>query len=148
MLTVLDTTHDFPLGSGVAGQLVGVDHSRDILQPFEQLSEELLGRMFAASALDQDIQNIAVLIDSSPEVVRLAVDLEVHFIQVPLVSRFWATMFQLIGVRLAKFQTPLSDGFVGQHDPTLGHDLFDITETQGEAEAQPDAMANNLSWEA
>jgi hypothetical protein len=74
------------------------------------------------------------------EVVRFPVDLEIYFIQVSLVSRFRATMFQLIGVRLTTFQTPLSHRFVGQHDPTLCHHLFDITETQGRAEIQPDVV--------
>ena len=51
VLAVLDTSHDFPLRSSVAGQFVGNDHPRDVLQSFHELAEELLSRVLVASAL-------------------------------------------------------------------------------------------------
>ena len=47
-------------------------------------------------------------------------------IEIPRVSRLGTAMFQLIGVRLAKFQTPLPNRFRAQHDPTFSHNLFNI----------------------
>jgi hypothetical protein len=89
-----------------------------------------------------------MLIYGSPEVVSFPFDFEKDEIGVPLVACLTTPVFQFIGVRLSEFQAPLTDRFVGQHDPTLGHDFFDITETEGEADIQPDAVTNNLGWEA
>jgi hypothetical protein len=54
------------------------------LQPLEQLPEEALGRLGVASALDQDVEHGAVLVDRPPEIVQLAADAEEDLIQVPL----------------------------------------------------------------
>jgi putative NIF3 family GTP cyclohydrolase 1 type 2 len=37
--------------------------------------------------LDQDIQDVAVLIDCTPEVMEAAIDLEEHLVEVPRVAR-------------------------------------------------------------
>jgi hypothetical protein len=46
---------------------------------------------------------------------------------------FGRRTFQFIGVRLAKFETPLPDGLAGQYYSTLCHKLFDIAKTEREA---------------
>ena len=47
------------------------------------------------------------------------IDGEKHLIQMPLVAWLGASMLQLIGVVLPKFQTPLADGFMGDVDTAL-----------------------------
>src|SRR3954452_7182672 len=71
-LAVLDTGQDLPLGRAIAAQLVGHDHTRDVLQPLQQLLEEAPGRLGVAPALHQDVEHGAVLVDRPPEVVDLA----------------------------------------------------------------------------
>ena len=66
VLAVLYTGHNFPLCGCVAGQLVGDDHSWDILESFEQFSKKLPGRLLVASALHENVQDVAVLINRSP----------------------------------------------------------------------------------
>jgi hypothetical protein len=83
VLAVLHTQHDFPLCGSITSQLVRNDHPWDVLEPFEQFSKKLLGCIFVASALHEDIQDVAVLINRSPEGVRFAIDLQVHLTQVP-----------------------------------------------------------------
>jgi hypothetical protein len=58
-------------GSAIALQLVGGAHAWDVGQPFEQLAKELLGRFLVPPPLDQDIQDIALLIDRPPEIMML-----------------------------------------------------------------------------
>src|SRR3712207_3007815 len=98
MATMLDTRHDLLLGCLVAPELVRDDHTRHILTSFEQLAEELLRGCLVPSALYQDIETVPILIDGSPQILRLAADLQEHFIQKPLVARSCASTSELIGV--------------------------------------------------
>src|ERR1700674_5621814 len=57
VLPMLDPGHDLPLGSGVAPQLVGDEHTRGSTLLLEQLAEQALGGLLVAPALDQNIEN-------------------------------------------------------------------------------------------
>jgi hypothetical protein len=148
VLPMLHARQNLPFGRCVACQLVGDDDSRYVLQSFEQLAEELLGGSLITSALHQDIKDVAMLIDRSPEVVPLAIDSEKHLVQVPLIATARATTAQFIDVGLTELQAPLAHGFVGEHDASLGHELFDVAKTEGEAKIEPDTMTDDLGWEA
>jgi hypothetical protein len=71
-LAVLDARQDLALGGGLALELVCHDRSRNVSQALQQLAKEPLGRGRAATALDQDVENISVLVDRTPKVVLLA----------------------------------------------------------------------------
>jgi hypothetical protein len=67
VLTMLDPGHDLPLGSGVALQLVGDEHTRGSTLLLEELAEQAFGGLLVAPALDENIKNEAVLVDGTPE---------------------------------------------------------------------------------
>ena len=54
---------------------------------------------------------------------------------------------QLIGVGLPKLEAPLPDGFIRKYDAALGHELFDVTITEGKTKIEPDTMTDNLRRE-
>ncbi len=87
ILSVLHTYQHLSLRGPIAAELVCDDQVRDVLAAPEQLVEELLGRGFLPAALHQNLQHVAFLVDRPPQLVRLLVDLEEDFIQVPLVAR-------------------------------------------------------------
>ena len=71
----------------VAGKLVGDPDPRlgaafDIKHP----TQETLGGYLIAPLLDQDVQNDSVLVNSPPQPVSFAADLQRHFVQMPLVA--------------------------------------------------------------
>ncbi len=72
---MLNTRYDLLLCCLVAPQLVRDEHAWNILRALEQLAEHFLGSSLVSSALHQDIQYVAVLIDCPPHVLRLAIDL-------------------------------------------------------------------------
>ena len=76
-------------------------------------------------------------VNGPPQIVLFAIDFQEHLIQMPFVSRPATMALQYIGVGLTKFQAPLPNRFVGQHNAALYHELFDITETEREAKIQP-----------
>ena len=54
----------------------------------------------------------------------------------------------MIGVLLAKRAAPLPDRFIGHDDAAGEQQLFDVAVAETEAEVQPNAMADDLSWKA
>ncbi len=66
ILVVLDTWHDLSLRRAVAFELIGDDFTRHVPQALQQLAEEPLGSSLVASALDEDVQHVAVLIYCTP----------------------------------------------------------------------------------
>jgi hypothetical protein len=116
--------------------------------PFEELAKKSLCCLFIAVALDQDIEDVCALIDSSPQILPLPTNSKENLIHVPFVTRALTTMAQFIGIRLAKLETPLPNCFIGHGDAPLCHQFLNVAKTQRKAEVQPDPVANNLRRKA
>jgi hypothetical protein len=148
VLAMFDTREHLSLCGTVALDLVRDDHPGNILAALEQLAEEFLRSHLVSLALDQDIEDIAGLIDSPPEIAPLAVNREKYLIQMPLVTRPRALATQLVRVGLTKLATPFADRFIRHDDATGKQQLFDIPVVEAEPAVEPDAMADDLGREA
>ena len=73
-------------GCPIALELIGDEPPWYIRQPFEEFAKEPFGRSLIATGLDQDIENIAMVIDRPPEVVPLAMNGQKYLIQMPLIA--------------------------------------------------------------
>jgi hypothetical protein len=62
VLAVLDAGHNFPLGRGIAFQLVGDQHTRRSSLFLQQFGEQALGGLLVAPALDENVENEALLL--------------------------------------------------------------------------------------
>jgi hypothetical protein len=132
----------------VALELIRDEHPGDILTAFEQLTEELLRRLFVPPALHEDVEDIVVLIHRSPEGMTLPVNGQKDFIQVPFIPRLRAPATQAIGILLPELPTPWTDGFMGHRDTTLKQEFLHVAVAQGEAIVEPDSMADDLAGKA
>jgi hypothetical protein len=74
VLPMFHTRQDLPLRSAVAFELVRDDHPRDVRRALEELAEELLRGLLVAPALDQNVEDVVVLVDSAPQVMALPID--------------------------------------------------------------------------
>src|SRR5260221_10124751 len=106
---MLDPGHDLPLGSGVALQLVGDEHTRGSTLLPEELAEQAFGGLLVAPALDQNIQNEAVLVDGTPEPMLLAGNADGDLIEVPFVATARRSPADAVGEFPAEFEAPLPD---------------------------------------
>jgi hypothetical protein len=147
VLTVLHPRQNLPLGRAIAFEFIGDDHARDILTAFEEFTEELLGGLLIPTTLDENIQNVAVLIDRPPQVGAFFVDGDRYLIQMPLIAWAGPPAAELIRILLPELPAPLADGFVRHDDPTNEQDFFYIAMTEREAEIPPDGVADDLTWE-
>lgn len=147
-LTVLHAREHLALCRAIAFELIGDDHAWDVLQPFEELAEELLGRLLIASPLYEDIQDVVVLIHRPPQVMTLAMDRQKYLVQMPFIPRLRAPATQAIGIFLPKFPTPLTDRFMGNRDAAFEQEFLHVAEAQGKAIVEPDPVTDNFTREA
>ncbi|MDQ1013572.1 hypothetical protein QFZ43_000121 [Streptomyces afghaniensis] len=109
-LTVLDAGHDFSVGGAVGAEPVGDDHPRHRVRLLHQAAEEAPGRGLVPAVLHEDVQDVAVLVDGPPQVLRFSIDLDEDLVQVPFVcdvpvwcqwvgavTAFQAGVFSLVG---------------------------------------------------
>ena len=133
---------------GVAPQLVGDQPPGLVSFAFQQLTEEALGGTPIATRLDEDVDHVAVLVNGTPEIVLLTLDVYEEFIQVPRITQATLSPLEPTCLLRAELLTPLSDGLVGDYYPSLCQEIFDITEAPAEAVVEPDGMADDLRWKS
>src|SRR5262245_32243455 len=70
-LTMLYAREHLALRRAIAFEFISDDHAWDVEQAFEELAEELLGRLLIAPPLHEDVEDVIVLIDCPPQVMPL-----------------------------------------------------------------------------
>ena len=84
--TVLDAGHDLPLRPLIGSKLIGDHDARGRTLLFQKLAHQPLCSLGITAALDQNIENEAVLIDGAPEPVSLSPDGDNGLVEVPFVA--------------------------------------------------------------
>ncbi len=113
VLPVLDAGHDLTLGRSVAAELVGDQHAGRSPLLLQELAEQAFGGLLVAPALDEDIENKALLVDRAPQPVLLAGDGEDDLVKVPFVAAVGSSPTEAVGEFPAEFQSPLPDRLIG-----------------------------------
>lgn len=147
VLSLLHARQHVFFGGAIAPELIGDQHARDLLTPFEQLAEESFGGLLVAAPLHQTIQHVPVLIHGPPQIVLVSSDGEDDFIEMPLVTGLCSPSAQLIGVRLAKSAAPLPDCFIREYDRARCQQFFHVAIAEGEAIIEPNRVTDNLGRE-
>ena len=146
-LAVLDRAHQFAVGDAVGGEAVGDQDPGNPALLLHELGQEPLGGLGVAPALDQDVQDVAVLVDGPPQVLPLAVDLDVDLVQVPFVAGPGSSAPQPAGVLGPELRAPLPDGLVGDDDPAGQEQQLHLAEAQRETVIQPHRLGDDLRRE-
>src|SRR4051794_15682701 len=147
-LLVPATQAKSPECCAVGGQLIGDRQLRRETLLLQQLAHQPLGRPFVPARLDQDVEDLALLIDSPPQIHAPAGDPYDHLIQMPAIARMWSPLPQPSRKERSEFQDPAPDRLVGQVEPAFGKELLDIAVAQGEAQIQPDRVLDDRRREA
>src|SRR6266498_159147 len=75
-----------PEGSAVGAQLVSRHFLRREALLAEQLAHELDGCALVPSALNQDLEDLAFMIDRAPQIHMMAGDPDDHFVEMPSIT--------------------------------------------------------------
>ena len=145
VLPVRDPGHDLPLGSGIALQLVGDQHTRGSTLLLEELAQQAFGGLLVAPALDENLENKAVLVDGTPQPMPLPGDADDNLIEVPFVAPARRSLTDAIGEFSAAFESSLPDRLVRYRDAAGGQHLLHHAQAQWEPKIKPYRVADNLS---
>jgi len=117
---------EMPEGSAVGAQLVGRHPRRREALFAEQLAHQLDGRSPVSTTLDHDLEDLALVVDRTPQIHVLARDPDDHFVEVPAIARSRTAPSQAPSDRRSEFEHPTANALVGEVEATLGKQLLDI----------------------
>jgi hypothetical protein len=110
--------HHLNQGYGVALEAIGHYGARTVAQTLEQLSKEPLRGSLVPLSLNQDVEDLAALIDRTPQIDQGSVHFAEDLVQVPSVAPLRLSSAKPTGILTAKFERPKSDRFMGHFDAT------------------------------
>ena len=146
--TVKDRRHDGAVGGRIAAKLIGDESPWLGALTLQQPTEEAFCCAPVATGLKENTNHVAVLVDCTPKIVPATADADEQLVQVPSIAQTPLAASQASGVPWPKLETPLADGFVGDRDPPLGQEIFDIAEAQTEAVVEPHGVADDRRGES
>jgi hypothetical protein len=110
----------------------------------QQSSQHFQSRMLVAALVHQDVQHFAFVIDGTPEVHPPAPDLHHYFIQAHRPVGAVRRRRRLAAISGPNLITQQRTASTADLDSTLRQQFFDVADAQGEAEIQPDRIADHL----
>jgi len=112
--------------SAVGAQLVGRHPRRREALFAEQLAHELDGRRPVSTTLDQNLEDLALVVNRTPQIHALARDPDDHFVEMPTIARSRTAPSRAPSDRRSEFEHPTANALVGEVEAALGKQLFDI----------------------
>jgi len=100
----------------------------------------------ALSRLQQDIKPGAVLIDCSPQQIRLAAQRHKHFIQMPCGAGLTTRSLDAMREARADLIAPAPNRFIAHNVPRLEQQLFDIPKAQLKPEIPSHRATDGCAW--
>ena len=112
----------------VAAEFVGHEPHRFLSLTLQQSAKESPRCILVPAGLDEEINQVTVLVNRTPEIVALTVDRDKDSVQKPRISESTLSTLQLPGVVGAELRAPLPNGFVRHDDAPFGQQILDIPE--------------------
>jgi hypothetical protein len=114
---------------------------------FEEPPQQFERGVLVASLLHQNVQDLALIVHSAPQVHAPAADLHHHLVEMPATGGRRPASAQVGCDQWPKLDHPAAYCLATDLDPALGEQLLDVPDTQGEAEIQPHSIADHLRRE-
>lgn len=129
-----------PDGSAIGTQFIGCDALGREALLFQQLAQQSRGRLGGAPGLDEEIQNLALIVNCPPEPMFAATDIDGHLIQMPARTWLRAALAQVARDKAPELQEPAPNRLVRDVDAAFGEHFLNVPERQREAGIDPDGM--------
>ena len=136
-----------PESSAVGAQLVGDQQPRREALFAEQLAHEPECRLPVATALNQHVEDLTLVVDSPPQVHAPAGDPDNHLVEVPSRARARAALPQIAGNQRAEFQHPTPDRLVRDIEAALREHFLNVSVAEGKPQIQPNRMLDQRGRE-
>lgn len=111
----------------------------------DQPGEETFGGLGAATLLNENVEDIAVSIDRTPEPETLSANRNDDLVYVPLVIRFGPVPADAGAKMATKAIDSQLNSFPADDDASLGKQVFNIGCAQSKAMISPDRICDDLT---
>ena len=136
------------MGRWVDLELVSDELPRRLALLFQHLAEETFSSSFIPALGHQNVENIAILINCSPQVDLPALNPHEQLINVPYVAQATLLPSNRLGVLGPELETPAATGLIGNDDTTFSHQILDISQTEREPVVEPHSMTDDFTRKA
>src|SRR5947207_1572708 len=137
-----------PKSGSVRAQLVSRQQFRHKALFPEQLADEPECRALVATALNQHVENLALVIDGAPQIHPLAGDANDHLVELPPVARTWARPLEPAGKSGPELQNPAPHRLIGDIESAFSEELLHVPVAQCEPQIEPDRVLDDRRREA
>ena len=114
----------------------------------QELAEESFGSPAVATRLDEDVDDIAVLINHTPKILPSTLDRHEDLVQVPGVSQATQSPLQPTGVFETELDAPEPDRLIRNRDATPSEHLFHVSKAHAESMVEPNRVADDFRRES
>jgi hypothetical protein len=131
----------------VAAEAIRDHGMRDSNRSSQEMTKERLRSRAIPPCLHQDVDNLTILINRSPQVMNGSVDADEHFVDMPTPAHSFFVWPQPSGVFGSELATPQSDRLIADRHASGGKHLFNVPERERESIVEPHGMGDHLAWE-
>ena len=97
-----------------------------------------------APRLHENVEDVAVLVHGTPQILLLPLDLHEELVQIPGVALAAPAAAQPPCVVEPERPAPQPDRLIRHGDTPFGKEIFDISETQAETVVEPDGVTDDF----
>ena len=115
---------------------------------FQDFAKETFSSLLVATLGHQNVQNIAILINCSPQVDLPALNPQEEFINVPNITQPTLLPSDRLGVLRSELETPAANSLIGNDDTALRQQILDVSKAKGEPMVEPDGTTDDFTQEA
>src|SRR5271157_4904711 len=98
----------------------------------QELAHQLQRGMLVSLRLDQHIEDLALSVDSPPEIGHTAVDFQIDLVEMPSRMRFQTTLAQVGRNHRTEMVHPTPNRLVRHRDSAFRQQILDVTQAESE----------------
>jgi hypothetical protein len=117
---------DFAMCGWIALKFIGDESQRNFTLILQHFTKETFSSPLVPSFRYQDLQCVTILIDGSPKVKLLSLNLHEQLIHKPHIAQLAPLFAESSRVIGSEFQAPGADGFIRNDDATFGQQILNI----------------------
>src|SRR5271157_1162473 len=103
--------------------------------------------MLVSLGLDQHVEDLALSVDSPPEIDHTAVDFQIDLVEMASRMRFQTTLAQVGRDHRSEMVHPTPNRLVRHRDSAFRQQILDVTQAESEPEVEPNCFLNDLGRE-
>ena len=95
--------------------------------------------MLVSLGLRRHVERLAFGVDGAPEIDHAPIDFQIDLVQMPRDARLRAALSQTGSDRRSEVIDPASNGLIGDRDPALREQVFNVAKAECEPQVEPNA---------